>query len=90
MLFFNSHAGKAVGFIAAATLLLAWPPALPWLTAVALLQLGVKHFALAFREIEHDVPVHPSLPVDDLALPAPGDAERSLAVAGSGAVSTRS
>ena len=48
--FFESHAGKAVVGVSAAVFLLAWPPALPWIAAAALLQFGVRHLALAFKE----------------------------------------
>ena len=47
--FFGSHAGKATAAVYAAGLLLAWPPALSWLVAVALLIFAIERFRDSFR-----------------------------------------
>lgn len=90
MSYFTTHAGKSVLFIGGAAFLLAWPPALPWVTAVIMLQLGVRHIILAFREVDRVVSAHASVPSHGPALPAPGDGERELVVTGGRAIRTRS
>lgn len=90
MLYFATHAGKSVLFIGGAAFLLAWPPALPWIAAVAMLQLGVKHLTLAFKEADRDVSARPCVSTDGPSLPAPLDGERRLAGSGSSPICTRS
>ena len=79
MNYFDSHAGKAVLFIVGAAFLLAAPIALPWIAAVALLQVGVKHLTLAFKEADRDVSARAGVPAGGPSLPAPVDGERGLA-----------
>jgi hypothetical protein len=92
--FFDSHAGKAVVGVSAAVFLLAWPPALPWIAAVALLQFGVRHLVLAFKEVERDhtsAPTHHTrVPGGVASLAAPDDRERRLDFARNGVVPARS
>ncbi len=90
MRYFATHAGKGVLFIGAAAFLLAWPPALPWIAAVALLQLGVKHLTLAFKESDSDLSVHARVAADSPALPPPTDSERGIASVRNNSVRTRS
>jgi hypothetical protein len=90
MTFFNSHAGKSVVFIAGAAMLLAWPPSLPWIAAVALLQLGVKHIGLAFKEADRDISIRATAEASGHPLLAEGDSNRRLVVAGGDLVRARS
>jgi hypothetical protein len=85
--FFQSHAGKAVIGVFGAVFLLAWPPALPWIAAVALLQFGVRHIVLAFKEVEREEQNH--IAAGAPSLPAP-DGERRIAGARHSAVPARS
>jgi hypothetical protein len=85
----STHSGRAVLYIAGAAFLLAWPPALPWIAAVTLVQLGVRHLILAFKEADRDRPARADL-IDGRPLPAPGDGERGLADAGRRPIHTRS
>jgi hypothetical protein len=82
--FFQSHAGKAVVGVVGSVFLIAWPPAFPWIAAVALLQFGVRHLVLAFRELDRETQAH----VDAPALNAP-NRERSIVVPRHGVVPTR-
>jgi hypothetical protein len=92
--FFDSHAGKAVAGVGAAVFLLAWPPALPWIAAVALLQFGVRHLALAFKEVDRDetsAHAYRTHAVGGIpSLPAPDDGERRLPGTRGSAVPARS
>ena len=67
---------------AAAVFLLAWPPALPWIAAAALLQFGVRHLALAFKEVDRDetsAHAHRTHAAGGVpSLPSPDDGERRL------------
>ena len=72
--FFQSHAGNGLVGISAAALLLAWPPALPWIAAAALLQFGVRHLVLAFNEVERETQAPTGFP----ALDAPDCQRRTL------------
>ena len=90
MRYFATHAGKGVLFIGAAAFLLAWPPALPWIAAVALLQLGVKHLTLAFKESDSDLFVHARVAAGSPALPPPTDGERGIASVRNDSIRTRS
>jgi hypothetical protein len=87
--FFHSHAGKAVIGVVGAVFLIAWPPALPWLAAAALLQFGVRHLVLAFKEMEVETQTHTGIAAGTPSLPAP-DGERRIASARNGAVPARS
>jgi hypothetical protein len=87
--YFATHAGKSVLFISGAAFLLAWPPALPWIAAVVMLQLGVRHIILAFKEADRDVSLHATVPTGCPSLPAPGDGERGLVGNFGGAIRTR-
>lgn len=87
MTFFITHSGKAIVCVALSALLFAWPPALPWVVAVTLLQQGVKHLVLAFRETERDLSAHATVVHD---LPSLHHVERELVVTGDGAVPARS
>lgn len=78
MTFFNSHAGKSVVFIAGAAMLLAWPPSLPWIAAVALLQLGVKHMSLAFKEADRDISIRATAEASGHPVLAEGDSHQAL------------
>jgi hypothetical protein len=89
MNYFATHAGKGVLFIAGAALVLAVPIALPWITAVALLQMGVNHLSLAFQETHHDHSDRPCVVADSPALPPPADGERGIAGAGHAALRAR-
>src|SRR5262249_2829901 len=88
--FFNTHAGKSVLFIIGAVIVLAVPLILPWVAAIVLLQMGVKHITLAFRELDHDVPSHAGIAANGPSLPPPGDGERVLTVPGRSLVRYRS
>jgi hypothetical protein len=87
--FMNSHAGKGLFGITGAALLLAWPPALPWVAAIVLLQWGVRHLALAFKEIEHAEQNQPGITAGAPALPAQ-DSQRGALVPRRSAVPARS
>jgi hypothetical protein len=87
--FFHSHAGKSVAGVCLAGLLIVWPPSVSWIAAVALLQFGVRHLILAFREMERDEQAHTHGAADIPSLAAP-DSERSIVVARHGAVPARS
>jgi hypothetical protein len=79
MTFIHTHACKAVVGVAGAVFLLAWPPALPWIAAVALLQWGVRHLVLAFREAERDEQNQAGIMAGAPALDAP-DNQRGVIV----------
>jgi hypothetical protein len=83
--FIHSHAGKGAVGIIGACLLLAWPPALPWVAAVVLLQWGVRHLAAAFKELEGETQASICAP----ALDAP-DSQRGALGARHNAVAARS
>jgi hypothetical protein len=87
--FIFSHAGKGVVGVAGAAFLLAWPPALPWVAACFLLQFGVRHLALAFREAERETKDHTGITAGAPALDAP-DGERGIAPVRNGAAPARS
>jgi hypothetical protein len=87
MTFFRTNAGKAIVCVTLSALLFAWPPALPWVVAVALLQQGVKHLVLAFREAGRDLSAHATVVHD---LPALHHVERELVVTGGDAFPARS
>lgn len=67
MWFFFCHAGKATMGVSIAALLLAWPPAISWLTAAALLWWSVRHLQAAFRALET-----PAAPVVTVTATQPG------------------
>ncbi len=77
--FCDTHAGKSVVFIAAAGVLLIWPPALPWIAAVALLQHGVRHLSLSFKEVQREELANARIRSGDSPLDAP-DGERGIVV----------
>jgi hypothetical protein len=52
--FLSTHSGKATVAVALATLLIAWPPAVSWLTAAALIWWAARHLRLAFRASERE------------------------------------
>jgi hypothetical protein len=87
--FFHSHAGKAVVGVFGAVFLIFWPPALPWVAAVALLQFGVRHLILAFKEAEREEQAHTHIAAGAPSLAAP-DGERGAIVPRHGAVPARS
>ena len=89
MRYFASHAGQGVLFIVAAALLLAAPLTLPWVAAVVMLQVGVRHLTLAFKQLDHDVRSRPDCMAGSPSLPSPGDGERELAGVRSGVIRTR-
>ena len=89
MRYFASHAGQGVLFIVGAVILLAAPLTLPWVAAVVMLQAGVRHFVLAFRELDHDVRSRPDFMAGSPSLPSPSDGERELAGIRYGAIRTR-
>jgi hypothetical protein len=87
--YFASHAGQGVMFIVGAALLLAVPVSLPWVVAVMMLQVGVRHLTLAFKELDHDVLTRPDVMAISPSLPSPGDGERGIAGVRSRAIHTR-
>jgi hypothetical protein len=89
MRYFASHAGQGMLFIAGAVILLAAPLTLPWVAAVVMLQVGVRHLTLAFKELDHDIRSRPDFMAGSPSLPPPSDGERELAGVRNGAIRTR-
>jgi hypothetical protein len=87
--FFKSHAGKGTVGVCLAGLLIGWPPAFPWIAAVALLQWSSRHFILAFKETERDTQTPARVAAVAPSLAAP-DSQRRIAGARNGVVPARS
>lgn len=87
--FFQSHAGKGLVGVCVAGLLIIWPPALPWIAAVAVLQWSARHFIMAFREAERDEQAKAGITAGASSLGSP-DGERRISRARHGAVPARS
>jgi hypothetical protein len=87
--FFHSHVGKAVVGVVAAVFLLACPIALPWIAAAMLLEFGVRHLILAFKELDCEAQIHAHDASDGTSLAAP-DVERGIVVARRDVVPARS
>jgi hypothetical protein len=76
--FFDSHAGKGTVGVCLAGLLIGWPPAFPWIAAVALLQWSARHFVMAFKEAYPDDHVQTGTTPGAPALTAPDSQRRFL------------
>jgi hypothetical protein len=87
--FIHSHAGKGLAGVVAAVFLIIWPPSVSWIAAVVLLQWGVRHIVLAFREAERDEQNQAGIMAGVPSLDAP-NRERGIAVPRHGAVPARS
>jgi hypothetical protein len=87
--FFQSHAGKAVVGVCLAGLLIVWPPSVSWIAAAALLQFGVRHLMLAFKEVERDEQTYEHITSGAPAIDPP-HCERRIAPTRRGAVPARS
>jgi hypothetical protein len=76
--FFHSHAGKGTVGVCLAGLLIGWPPAFPWIAAVALLQWSARHFILAFKEAERDEQAKAGINAGAPSLDAPDSQRRTI------------
>ena len=89
MQYFATHAGKAILAVTGAALILAVPIVLPWVVAVLLLQVGVRHLKLAFREVDRDLSLRADDTPNGTPLPEAHNGQRVLAGAGRDLVRTR-